>query len=267
MTLSTTAGSLGSVTDNGNGTYTAVLTAPTTAGTANITGTIAGAAIGNPTSVTFTVPLSAANTHDHRQPDLDRCQWGQHFDDHRTGEGCEQQQYDFVQRDSDVEPSPLGSLGSVTDNGNGTYTAILTAPITAGTANITGTIGGTAIGHTASVTLTSPLTPGEIALYDLNSATPLAPTGVAAGVTAGNVVLGYSWFWSEVAGGLQITRAPTRQQPWPPHPCRPGLLRLIHAYFDIPHGLEQPDIQCRVWPGACPPALTYNQRWTDLPPI
>ena len=42
VTLSTSAGSLGSVTDNGNGTYTATLTSSTTPGTANITGTIAG---------------------------------------------------------------------------------------------------------------------------------------------------------------------------------------------------------------------------------
>jgi hypothetical protein len=63
VTLSASDGSLGSVTDNQNGTYTAILTSPTTVGTAYITGTIAGAAIGVPTSVALIPgPVSAANT-------------------------------------------------------------------------------------------------------------------------------------------------------------------------------------------------------------
>src|SRR5690606_859987 len=42
VTLSTTAGSLGAVTDNGDGTYTATLTAPTSVGSATISGTLDG---------------------------------------------------------------------------------------------------------------------------------------------------------------------------------------------------------------------------------
>ncbi|HUP00811.1 MAG TPA: invasin domain 3-containing protein, partial [Gemmatimonadota bacterium] len=53
VTLATTAGSLGPVTDNGDGSYGAVLTAPTTAGTATITGTVNGAAIADTASVQF----------------------------------------------------------------------------------------------------------------------------------------------------------------------------------------------------------------------
>ncbi len=45
VTLSSTAGSLSAVTDNGDGTYTATLTAPTTVSTATISGTIGGSAI------------------------------------------------------------------------------------------------------------------------------------------------------------------------------------------------------------------------------
>ncbi len=56
VTLSTTAGSLSDVTDNGNGTYTATLTS-TSAGTATITGTIAGDAITDD----GTVELTAVN--------------------------------------------------------------------------------------------------------------------------------------------------------------------------------------------------------------
>ena len=53
VTLSTTAGSIGPVTDLGNGTYTAVLTAASTAATATITGTVAGAGITDNAVVVF----------------------------------------------------------------------------------------------------------------------------------------------------------------------------------------------------------------------
>ena len=53
VTLSTDLGTLSSVTDNGDGTYTATLTA-TTAGTATITGTVDGAAISASATVTVT---------------------------------------------------------------------------------------------------------------------------------------------------------------------------------------------------------------------
>jgi uncharacterized repeat protein (TIGR01451 family) len=52
--LTTTAGTLGAVQDNQNGTYTAILTAPTTAATATISGTINGATIVDTATVTFT---------------------------------------------------------------------------------------------------------------------------------------------------------------------------------------------------------------------
>ena len=59
VTLQTTAGTMSSVTDNLDGSYTAILTAPTilspaNAVTATITGTINGGTIGHPASVLFT---------------------------------------------------------------------------------------------------------------------------------------------------------------------------------------------------------------------
>ena len=53
VVLSTTLGTLGSVSDNGDGTYSATLTAGLTSGSAQVTGTINGSTIGNPTTVTF----------------------------------------------------------------------------------------------------------------------------------------------------------------------------------------------------------------------
>jgi hypothetical protein len=54
VTLSTTSGHLGPVTDNGNGTYTATLTSPTSQGRATVTGTLNGSPIGSSATVTFT---------------------------------------------------------------------------------------------------------------------------------------------------------------------------------------------------------------------
>ena len=53
VVLSSTLGSLGSVTDNGDGTYSAILTAGLTSGSSQVTGTINGSTIGNPTTVTL----------------------------------------------------------------------------------------------------------------------------------------------------------------------------------------------------------------------
>jgi adhesin/invasin len=49
----------------------------------------------------------------------------------------------------------LGTMGSVTDNSDGTYTATLTSGISAGTATITGTVNAAAITDTETVTFTS----------------------------------------------------------------------------------------------------------------
>jgi hypothetical protein len=54
VALNTTRGTLGSVTDEGDGTYTATLTAPTRVGTASITGTVDGAPIGGSATVVLT---------------------------------------------------------------------------------------------------------------------------------------------------------------------------------------------------------------------
>ncbi len=53
VTLSTTAGTLSSVTDNNDGTYTATLTSSAASGTATITGTVNGGSIAASATVTF----------------------------------------------------------------------------------------------------------------------------------------------------------------------------------------------------------------------
>jgi Invasin, domain 3/Bacterial Ig-like domain (group 3) len=60
--LATTKGTLGSVTDNHNGTYSATLTSSTAVGTANVTGTISSLAMSSSASVIFTANSTMALT-------------------------------------------------------------------------------------------------------------------------------------------------------------------------------------------------------------
>lgn len=60
VTISPSAGSMGTVTDNLNGTYTGTFTAPITAGTVTISGVMNGVAVGNPATVTINPGAAAA---------------------------------------------------------------------------------------------------------------------------------------------------------------------------------------------------------------
>ena len=61
VALSTDLGTIGTIMDNGDGTYSATLTAGTTAGTAIVTGTLNGAPITDTATVTFTEPAAGVN--------------------------------------------------------------------------------------------------------------------------------------------------------------------------------------------------------------
>ncbi|HEX3152800.1 MAG TPA: invasin domain 3-containing protein [Gemmataceae bacterium] len=146
----TGSGTFDTVTDNGDGTYDVVFTG-TTAGTNTITATIDGVQVTStaptitvvgaadplkslvslaPTSIangsTSTVTLTAKDANNVQEP-----AGGSTVVFSITGAG-----------------TGNGTFGTVTDNGDGTYSAIFTAN-TAGTADITATIGGTALTSTA----------------------------------------------------------------------------------------------------------------------
>jgi adhesin/invasin len=74
----------------------------------------------------------------------------------------------------------LGSMGAVTDNGNGTYSATLTSGTVAGIATVTGTLNGDAITDSAQVTFS----PGAADRITLTG-----PASVTAGATSGNFTL------------------------------------------------------------------------------
>ena len=69
--------------------------------------------------------------------------------------------------------SGAGSVGSTTDNGNGTYTATVTSPTATGSGTFVATLGGvlvgTAVGMSSSVIT---YTPGAIHHYDVNAPSP-----------------------------------------------------------------------------------------------
>jgi uncharacterized Zn ribbon protein len=144
IVLATTRGTLGFVIDNNNGTYTATFTSPTsTSGSpAVISGTLNGSAILDTASITLTAGVaSGANSTLTASPNT------------IPANGTSTSTVTVTLRDVNgnvvvsggnvvLLNTSLGSLGGVINNGNGTYTAILTSSLTTGTATINGTVNG-----------------------------------------------------------------------------------------------------------------------------
>jgi adhesin/invasin len=151
VTLQTSLGSVSSATDNGDGSYAATLTSGTTAGSAKVTGAINGTPMTATTAVTLTAgPPSAATTTINRSPSK------------IAADGVStstitvraNDQYGNVLKTGGATvtlDTTAGSLSSVTDNGNGSYTATLTSANSPGIATISGTLAGTPITATTTV--------------------------------------------------------------------------------------------------------------------
>ena len=159
VTLSTDPPALASVSapsDNGDGTYTALLSA-NTLGTVTVTGTVNGVAIGDAAMVSI-VPTPADSAKSEITADTTNI----------TADGTSTATITVQLRDtlgnklergrSNVTvDANTGSLGSVIDNGDGTYTATLTSERTGDkTAIITGKVNGADILDTALVDFTRP---------------------------------------------------------------------------------------------------------------
>jgi adhesin/invasin len=71
----------------------------------------------------------------------------------------------------------LGTMGPVTDNSDGSYTATLTSATTTGIATITGTVNAVAITDTATVTLTPGAADGTTSLITAAPATDVTDHG------------------------------------------------------------------------------------------
>lgn len=153
VVLSTTHGVLGAVTDNNNGTYTATLTSDTAAGTATISGTLVGSAITDTATVAMTAGAASLVT------STIETQFSSLVADGVTTSVITVQLKDANGNNLTTSGGTVvlfkthGTLGTVTDHNNGTYTATLTSATTAGEAVITGTLAGSAIADSATVTM------------------------------------------------------------------------------------------------------------------
>ncbi len=153
--LSTTAGTLSSsVTDHGDGTYTAILTASTSVETATITGTINGEIIGDSATVDFVTDTGDLNEPD---PDASRVTV---VPSTVPADGSAQATVTVELRNAFGNPiisggdnvtvaATSGTVSAVTDNGDGTYTVTVIAPGTPGEAIITAGVNGNPIGDQA----------------------------------------------------------------------------------------------------------------------
>ncbi len=151
VTLSTTAGTLGSVTDNNDGTYSATLTSSTTAGTATISGTVNAASMTDNATVSFSVGAAAGSsslitaspteiTADGSSTSTITVQLKDANGNNLTSGG-----------DTVTLFTTAGTLGTVSDNGDGSYSATLTSSSSVETATISATLNSSSISDTASV--------------------------------------------------------------------------------------------------------------------
>ena len=176
-----TGGKFGTVTDNKNGTYTATFTAPTAAGIDHITASIGGQPVtSTPASLTVvpgavslsgsTVSLSPASVMAGMTTVVTLVARDAYGNQELTG--------GLVVAFALGTGKGSGTLSAVTDNHNGTYSAVLTAT-TMGTNTISAKIGGGAVTSTAP-TLT--VTPGPLSLS--TSVVTLSSASVALDGTA-----------------------------------------------------------------------------------
>ncbi|MDZ7773797.1 MAG: invasin domain 3-containing protein [Balneolaceae bacterium] len=151
VTLSTSAGNLGSVTDNGDGTYTAMLTSTEGTATAVITGQINGSQIQDQAEVTFTAP-PPSDDHTTIEADPNAISADGESTSTLTVTLFDANGERITSSGGEVTLSTTeGTLGKVTDHGDGTYTATLTSSTRIVEAVITGRLNGGGIDDKATV--------------------------------------------------------------------------------------------------------------------
>ena len=184
--LSTTAGTLSAVTDNGNGTYSATLS-DTVTRTDTVSGSIHALPITATASVTFTPgAASGATTTITAAPTSVSVDVGSSS---ITVQAKDQYGNNLTSSGGTVLLSTTaGTLSAVTDNGNGTYSATLSDTVTR-TDTVSGSIDALPITATASVTFT----PGAATIIRVETANDGSGTVLPAQtVVAGSSVIGYS---------------------------------------------------------------------------
>ncbi|MEX2531365.1 MAG: invasin domain 3-containing protein [Gemmatimonadota bacterium] len=187
VALNTTGGTLGSVTDEGNGTYTATLTSPKVVGTASITGTVDGDPIGGTTTVQFNPGPASPRTSTIEADPSSLIPDGTSTSTATIRLLDDQGNALTVGGDAVVlRLVGGGTIGGVIDQGDGTYVATYTAPTQSGTTRIEGEVNGEVMDDAATIVL---LGRGEVSAE--RSEVVASPTsGVAAdGVEASTVTV------------------------------------------------------------------------------
>ena len=152
VTMSSTAGALSAVTDNGDGTYTATLTSATTLGTATISFDVNGVAATSTAMVAFTIGAAhrSASTIAATPATIE-------------ADGTDPSTITVRLNDAAGRPhttgganvaitSTLGTLSQVSDHGDGRYTATLTATAV-GTAVVGFAVNGATSPHSTAVSV------------------------------------------------------------------------------------------------------------------
>ena len=103
--------------------------------------------------------------------------------------------------------STLGSVSAVVNNNNGTYTAILTGGITAGTAIISFTINGANAVQKDSVIILPYLWPGEI-VSDQSLCYPVKPSLLTSKIDAYGVPRPITYIWQQSTDNISFTQIP-----------------------------------------------------------
>ncbi len=103
--------------------------------------------------------------------------------------------------------STLGTVSAVVNNNDGTYTAILTGGITAGTAIVSFTINGSNAVQKDTVTILPYLWPGEIA-SDQSLCYPAKPSSLTSKIDAYGVPRPITYIWQQSLDNISFTQIP-----------------------------------------------------------
>jgi len=145
-------GTIGAVTDNGNGTYTATYTAGTTVGTDTVTAAVTSTGASDTVDITLTTG-PAANVAVVAVPNI------------LEADGVSTSLVTATVTDTNgnlitdetvtMTLASIGTIGDVTNNQDGTYTATYTAGTTVGTDTVTAEVTSTGASDTVDITLTA----------------------------------------------------------------------------------------------------------------
>jgi len=151
LVLSSSVGSISNIVDNGDGSYAATFTSSTTSGDAIISGSINGNSISDTTTVSLQAGAASGTTTQITADASSITADGTSTTTVRVSAIDVNGNNLSVSGGTLVLSTDLGSLSSVTDNGDGTYQATLTSTSATGNATISGTINGDTITDTALV--------------------------------------------------------------------------------------------------------------------